>query len=83
MLEAETQGNQTKDKRGFAEYNDLDTSVLKIVKDDPFLSINGIKKVIRNNSVNWYPSWWEIFSILRKNRLLTKKARFKYCRGYF
>jgi hypothetical protein len=58
----------------------LETIVLRMIRNDPFTSISEMKRAI-NRMPNVEPAgWWRIFSILRKNKLLTKRARFRFIR---
>lgn len=59
---------------------DLETTILRLVKDDPFASIGEIKREVRKIPAFSSVGWWQVFSILRKRKLLTKRSRFKFVR---
>ncbi|MEW6412997.1 MAG: hypothetical protein AB1483_11085 [Candidatus Zixiibacteriota bacterium] len=54
---------------------------MKLVEQDPFASIREIKTIINERPGGLRTSWWQVFSILRENRLLTRRSRFKYILG--
>ena len=59
---------------------DLETIVLRIVGEDPFASIWEMKREA-NRLPHLSPvGWWQVFSILKKQGLLTKRSRFKLVR---
>jgi predicted TIM-barrel enzyme len=60
---------------------DLESAILLLVKDDPFITISEIKRAINGRSERSPVGWWQIFGILRRWGLLTKRARFKFLRG--
>jgi hypothetical protein len=60
---------------------DLETVILRMVKDDPFTTILEMKRTLNGKPREAPVGWWQIFSILRKRRLLTKRARFRFIRG--
>lgn len=61
----------------------LETAVLKVIKKDPFISIREIKKELLSLRTPIRAGWWQIFGLLKKNKLLTKKSRFRYVRRFF
>jgi anti-sigma B factor antagonist len=61
---------------------DVESRVLDLVRDDPFLSVSEIKKVINSDQgFEKKVGWWQIRRILKKNDLLSKKKRFRYSRS--
>ena len=60
---------------------DLQSAILRLVEQDPFASIGEIKTEINLNPGDLQASWWQVFSILRSNKLLTRRSRFKYILG--
>ena len=62
---------------------DIEVRVLRLVKHDPFMSISEIKREVNDHGAERTVRWWQIFSILKKKRLLKKKSRFKYARKQF
>ncbi len=55
-------------------------TVLHTVRQDPFLTISEIKSEIGDRPGGREIGWWRIFAILRRNHLLSKRARFKFAR---
>ncbi|HOP06889.1 MAG TPA: hypothetical protein PLF13_06310 [candidate division Zixibacteria bacterium] len=55
--------------------------MLRIIRDDPFATINQIKREINDSDGGEILSWWQVFNILRQRGLLTKRARFRYVWG--
>ncbi|MFZ5981856.1 MAG: STAS domain-containing protein [Candidatus Zixiibacteriota bacterium] len=73
---------------GQGEFTDGDSGniemqVMRLVRQDPFMSIFEIKQEINNHGAERNIGWWGIFSILKKKGLLKKKSRFKYARKQF
>lgn len=60
---------------------DLETIILRIVKDDPFASISEMKREVSKMDRVPQGGWWRIFCILKKQKLLTKRSRFKFIRS--
>lgn len=60
---------------------DLETVVLHLVKDDPFATINEIKHRLRSSTDHDRVSWWQLFAILRRRGLLSRRSRFRFARG--
>jgi anti-sigma B factor antagonist len=54
--------------------------VLEMVSKDPFFTISEIKKEVHRKHPSLRPGWWEIWGILKKNKLLSKKSRFRRAR---
>ena len=74
------QASKPSAKSGFSSL-DLDSAVLRIIEQDPFVSIGEIKAEINHRSTVLDTTWWEVFKLLRRNKLLTKRSRFKYILG--
>ncbi len=60
---------------------DIETIILRIVKEDPFASIREMKREINRMPRVSPVGWWEVFSVLRRRGLLTKRSRFKLVRS--
>jgi anti-sigma B factor antagonist len=60
--------------------DDVASAVLHMVKQDPFLTISEIKSEINDLPGSDEVGWWRVFSILKRNRLLTKRSRFMFAR---
>ncbi|MFH2056557.1 MAG: STAS domain-containing protein [bacterium] len=61
----------------------LKETVLSLVKSDPFYSIGEITKLVnegRNGTGEKLVSWWQIWNLLRRNSLLSRKKRFRHAR---
>ncbi len=59
----------------------LESAVLRLVREDPFASIREIRNDLRRRSDFRDVGWWKVFGILRKNRLLRRRSRFRFMRG--
>jgi hypothetical protein len=59
---------------------DPDVFVLRAVKNDPFVTISEIRGESALE-LDKKLGWWQVFGILRKNRLLRRKSRFRYAWG--
>lgn len=59
----------------------LETAIIRLVEQDPFASISEIKAEINFGPGNLSTTWWQVFSVLRQRKLLTKRSRFKYILG--
>lgn len=51
--------------------------VLEMISKDPFLSISEIKKETTKKNPSLKLGWWQIWNILRRQGLLSKKSRFR------
>jgi len=58
----------------------LQQIVLEMVSKDPFSAISEIKRDINRKHPSLKAGWWKIWGILRRNRLLSKKNRFRRAR---
>ncbi len=85
MVDAESASSQTKPSRSesprSAQQLDLESAILRLVEQDPFASIGEIRTEINLNPGNLETGWWQVFSILRRKKLLTRRSRFKYILG--
>jgi hypothetical protein len=61
----------------FGSGSDPEVYVLRAVKSDPFVTISEIRGLELDQKLGW----WQVFRILRKNRLLRRKSRFRYAWG--
>lgn len=60
---------------------DPELMVLQLIKEDPFYSIGEIKGEINDRSEQVTVRWWTVFSILKRNGLLSRRARYRYARN--
>ncbi len=60
---------------------DPELVALKMVKNDPFVTISEIRRELHNRDSDREFGWWKIFFILKRNNLLRKKSRFRYAWG--
>jgi hypothetical protein len=51
-----------------------------MVRYDPFASIGEMKREINRRSAHVTVGWWEVFGLLRRNHLLSRRARFRFAR---
>jgi len=61
--------------------DDLETAVLKMIKQDPFSSIGEMKQEINERSETLHVGWWELFFLLKRKKLLKRKSRFRLFRA--
>jgi len=54
--------------------------VLEMISKDPFLTIGEIKRDLSRKHPMMRIGWWEIWAILRREHLLSKKSRFRRAR---
>jgi len=59
----------------------LESAVLRAVKEDPFASISEIRHDVAEIDPEFETGWWRIVGILRRRRLLTRRSRFRHARG--
>jgi anti-sigma B factor antagonist len=56
-------------------------AVLQLVAEDPFQTINEIRGQLRGRHRGQFQtSWWKVFICLRRQHMLSRRARFRYCR---
>jgi anti-sigma B factor antagonist len=60
-----------------AQAHDL---ILEMISKDPFLSISEIKSEITRKHPALKIGWWQVWNILRRESLLSKKSRFRRAR---
>ena len=60
---------------------DPETLVLSLVKEDPFFTISELSREVSHRNRFESIGWWAVFRILRRNKLLKKRARFRYSQG--
>jgi anti-sigma B factor antagonist len=59
----------------------LDEVVMQLVAEDPFQTIGEMRQRLQENHGGRRPSgWWKVFGSLRRQHMLTRRARFRYCR---
>jgi len=57
--------------------------VLDLAADDPFLSIMEIKRILNSEAGDHLRiGWWRIRKILKQNKILSKKKRFRFARKH-
>jgi len=64
--------------------NDLEEerAIIRAVIDDPFYTISELKLMLMESFPRCHLSWWGIFKVLKRNRLLSRRARFRYARRH-
>lgn len=60
----------------------VEKTVLSLVKADPFYTIRELAQMVNSesNGSGHQVGWWRVWSILRRNSLLSRKKRFRYSR---
>jgi anti-sigma B factor antagonist len=62
------------------EHRSAEEVILQLVIDDPFSSISELIEEARENAPGLDFGWFKVFSILRRNRLLRHRSRFRLAR---
>ena len=57
-----------------------DDLIIKLVIEDPFSTISELSEQAAEISPEMTFGWWQVFNILRRNRLLGKRSRFRMAR---
>lgn len=57
-----------------------DEVIIQLIIDDPFCTISELCQEAEESAPELKFGWWQVFNILRKNRLLKKRARFRLAR---
>ena len=57
-----------------------DTIILQLIAEDPFSSIAELSQQTRQVAPQLSLGWWQIFGILRRHKLLSRRARFRHAR---
>ena len=58
--------------------SDLEMFALRTLKSDPFASIGEIRREFAHQSKGLRAGWWSVFLVLKRNRLLRRRSRFRY-----
>ncbi len=66
--------------KGDRPANSSEEVVLRLVVEDPFGSISELSEQAEEEAPNLKFGWWNVFGILRRNRLLSRRARFRLAR---
>lgn len=61
--------------------SDLEIFALRMLKGDPFASISEIRRDYQQQAAGTRAGWWRVFTILRRNGLLSRRSRFRYAWG--
>lgn len=56
--------------------------ILDAIGEDPFYTISELKLVVEESLLDARPGWWNIFKILWKKKLLSRRSRFHYARKH-
>jgi len=56
--------------------------ILDTIGEDPFYTISELKLVIEETLFDSKIGWWGIFKILWQNKLISRRARFRYARKH-
>ena len=69
------------DEKPRGAHQSLDRIVFSLIEKDPFLTISEISNEIRRKQSLYKAGWWKIWGILKRNRLLRRKNRFRWARA--
>ncbi len=54
--------------------------VMRAIRDDPFYTISELCLVLEETAPGHRLGWWGVFRLLKKNRLVSRRARFRFAR---
>ena len=60
---------------------DPEVFVLRMLKNDPFVTISEIRREYALQFREVRVGWWRVFGVLRRNGLLLRRSRFRYAWG--
>ncbi|SYZ73202.1 putative Anti-sigma factor antagonist [Candidatus Zixiibacteriota bacterium] len=63
-----------------AERTEAEGIVLRAIREDPFYTIAELRLVLEETAPDLRVGWWGIFQILKRNRLVSRRARFRFAR---
>jgi len=63
-------------------YGSVESLLLSSIEKDPFMSIREMARHVNNLSDTSRVGWWKIFSLLKKNNLLSRRSRFRLARNH-
>jgi anti-sigma B factor antagonist len=63
--------------------NSVEDLLFHSIECDPFMSIREITDHINKLSDTTRVGWWKVFRMLKKEKLLSKRSRFRLARGFF
>ncbi|MBU8932733.1 MAG: STAS domain-containing protein [candidate division Zixibacteria bacterium] len=69
------------DLGGMLGGGNLETAILRLVKDDPFATIGEIGRDLRGMGGFDRVGWWDVFGVLRRRGLVRRRSRFRFARG--
>jgi hypothetical protein len=75
------QRHQVEVENQFRGGGDLESEVLSLVREDPFASIREMTRELQSQPFFSNVGWWRVFGILRRNRLLKRRSRFRFVRA--
>lgn len=64
-----------------ASETDPEFFVLRMLKNDPFVTISEIRREFEHQLSGARVGWWRVFGILRRHGLLLQRSRFRYAWG--
>ena len=79
-VEESTARIKTVDTKPKAAPLSLTDAIIEMISKDPFLSISEIKRELARKHSNLRPGWWRIWGVLRQEKLLSRKNRFRRAR---
>lgn len=60
---------------------DLEMFALRMLKDDPFVTISEIRTEYGQQNLGLRAAWWRVFWVLKRNGLIRRRSRFRYAWG--
>ena len=57
------------------------TLLRRFIRSDPFMTIGELKRAVNGTPGVDPVGWWQLFFLLKRHNLLSKRSRFRLARG--
>lgn len=64
----------------YHRHGSIEDLLVRSIENDPFMSISEMVLHVNNLSDTAGVGWWKVFKLLKKNKLLSRRARFRLAR---
>ncbi|MDF1546030.1 MAG: STAS domain-containing protein [bacterium] len=61
---------------------EIETRILALIRRDPFSTISEVRDELNRRLTSGRVGWWTVFSTLKRSKLLRRRSRFRYARGF-
>ncbi len=65
-----------------SNHSSVESLLIGSIENDPFMSINEMVQHVNNLSDTTRVGWWKVFKMLKKNKLLSRRSRFRLARHH-